>query len=158
MRHDSDPRRLLSYGTAVCILLASFGAIGVALNRLCDAPTVQPAHAADRSARPTSSGADRAAIGSIIRLQPRPGHPLWIAANAAACVVLGRAQARRDEERLRALFGAGWVFTVDDETQARIVDVSPGCYRVRILEGDSQGKIGWVPVECVEGLPMQRGL
>jgi hypothetical protein len=158
MRPDTDPRRLLSYSAAVSVLLASFVAIGVALNRLsAGGPTVKPAAAANRSTRLTASGADRSAVGSIIRLQPRSGQPLWIAANAAACVVLRRAQAIHDEERLRALSSGGWVYTVDDETQARIVDTSPGCYRVRILEGDAQGKTGWVPVENAEGLPARRG-
>jgi hypothetical protein len=157
MRHDSDPRGLLSYSAVICVLLASFVAIGMALNRLCSGPTLSPAAAANRRTPMAASGGDRAAVGSIIRLQPRSGQSLWIAANAAACVVLRRAQAIHDEERLRALSSGGWVYTVDDETQARIVDTSPGCYRVRILEGDAQGKTGWVPFENAEGLPARRG-
>jgi hypothetical protein len=158
MPEDSSPRRSLSGGAAIGILLASFGAIALTFTRMRGGvPQTQPVYAANRPATAAPAPAERAAVGSITRLQPHDGQPVWIAADANAWAALRKAQAAGNPRQLRALTQAGWAFTVDDETQAQIVDESPGYYRVRILEGDAQGRTGWVPSDNVEGLPVRRG-
>jgi hypothetical protein len=158
MSHKSDPNRWLSTGATVCVLLVSFGAIAVTWTRMRGGvPQVQPAHAAGRGPEPAPVQAEHHAIGSIVRLQPHAGQPVWLVADAGAWAALRRAQAVRDGIGISRLVQAGVAFTVDDETPAQIVDENPGHYRVRVLEGDAQGKTAWVPVENVEGLPQRRG-
>jgi hypothetical protein len=97
------------------------------------------------------------AVGSITRLQPHAGQPIWVAANADTWAALRRALALRDTWEVRRLVQSGWAFTVDDDTQAQIIGQSSGYYRVRVLEGDAQGRIGWVSTQNAEGLPLRRG-
>jgi hypothetical protein len=158
MSRESYPNRWLSGGATVCVLLASFAAIAVTFTRMRGGvPQVQPAHAAGRGPETASTPAEHQPIGSIVRLQPHAGQPVWLVADAGAWAALRRAQAVRDGIGLSRLVEAGAAFTVDDETQALIVDENPGHYRVRVLEGDAQGKTGWVPIENAEGLPQRRG-
>jgi hypothetical protein len=158
MPEESGPRRSLPGGAAICILVASFGAIALTFARMRGGvPQTQAVYAANRPSTAAPAPAEQAAVGSITRLQPHSGQPIWIAANAEAWAALRKALALRDSAQLHSLVQAGWAFTVDDDTQAQIVGQSPGYYRVRVLEGDAQGKIGWVPVQNAEGLPMRRG-
>jgi hypothetical protein len=158
MSQESNSNRWLSTGATVCVLLASFGAIAVTFTRMRGGvPHVLPAHAAGRGQETAPAPAERPALGSIVRLQPHAGRPVWLAADAGAWAALRRAQAVRDGMGIGRLVQAGAAFTVDDETQAKIVDESPGHYRVRVLEGDAQGRMGWVPMDNAEGLPQRRG-
>jgi hypothetical protein len=94
-------------------------------------------------------GSIGAAVGTLARLQPLPGHSLWLARDGHTYDLFWRAQSARDDRGAQALVAAGAVFAVDDDTEARVLAVGRGCARVRLLEGERQGQEGWLPAACL---------
>jgi hypothetical protein len=143
---SQDSRNPAPPGVAAVLVIASFAAVAVGFWWTRSSVT-KPAEA--RSApRATAPGRmERAAIGTITRLQSPQGEPIWIVVDSRAYQALRQAQAVRNQAAVAALFQSGQVFAVEEDTEARIVGEGGGFYQVRPLEGEHQGRTGWVPAD-----------
>jgi len=116
-----------------------------------------------RMTRPASAqtgaapaGSIGASVGTLARLQPSPGQSLWLARDGRAYDLFWRAQSAPDTDGARAMIEAGAVFTVEEDTEARVTAVGRGCVRVRLLEGERQGQEGWLPSPCLHAIEARR--
>jgi hypothetical protein len=147
MSADKRAFQWLSGGSLALCLVFGFVALLGAFWWLSNGGSVtRPAAAHSGGTAPGSQGA---APGSLTRLQALPGQSLWLARDGHAYDRFWRAQAARDTVSAESLVTSDAVFTVDDDTEARVTATGRGCVRVRLLEGDRQGQEGWLPAACL---------
>jgi hypothetical protein len=145
----------LSGGPLALCLFACFTALLGAVYWLSNGGSLsRPAAAQARGVAPRGSAG--AAVGTLARLQPLPGHSLWLARDGRAYELYWRARAAGDTRSAAALEQSGAVFMVDDDSEARVTAAGPGSFRVRILEGERQGHEGWLPAACLHAAEGRR--
>lgn len=78
------------------------------------------------------------------------GSPVFVATTDAAWDALFKALGKRDEIGVAELVLSGRVFLVDDGTKVLVLDRGFSSIEIRVVEGSSFGKKGWVPRELVK--------
>lgn len=108
----------------------------------------------DRSPSPPQDRTEKApiAVGDSCVIDSRSGitavarHPSdfddWFKAKRAG-----------DEYGLKDLLFSGRIIAVNDQSTILIIDRTTTLYKIRVLDGDKQGKAGWIPVEHARKYP-----
>ena len=66
-----------------------------------------------------------------------------------------KAKRVRDEYGMKELIFSGRIFAVKDQSTILIIDSSPTLYKIRVLDGEKEGKAGWIPIEHARKYPRQ---
>jgi len=61
----------------------------------------------------------------------------------------------RDDYGLKELIYSGRILAVKDQSTILIIDSTATLYKIRVLDGDKQGKAGWIPIEHARKYPRQ---
>lgn len=154
MSGDKRALQWLSGGPLALTLLLCFSALLGAFWWLSNGGSFARAASAQAVGPPV--GSRGTAVGTMARLEPLPGQSLWLARDGRAYDRFWHAQAAHDRRDADALLQAGGVFAADDGVEARVTAAGPGCFRVRLMEGERQGQEGWLPAACLHAAEGRR--
>jgi hypothetical protein len=78
------------------------------------------------------------------------GELVPVAIDQAAFDEFTKARVANDQEGMVQMIAQGYIFSVDKNTKVRVIDSQMFIRKIRILEGNFQGKAGWVASEYIK--------
>lgn len=98
---------------------------------------------------PAPTAAERLRVGEEGILRVEGQEQVLVATSKENLDKVVKALVAKDTEGLAQMVLAGEAFLVDSGTKVRVIDTALGVRQVRIFDGGTLGRTGWVPMEFV---------